>query len=249
MRKAVLSLLLALVTIASSGAWAASKPSITSAVADFQTNQISIVGVNFGTVSPYVTLDGLVATVVTFTPTTILADLPSGIAPGSYVLSVKNKSDNLVATFDATIGNAGPQGPQGAQGPQGQTGATGPQGPQGPQGPAGQGSVIQNSLLFYNVGANMTAQAAAGCGAGGYPIGGSCGSAEGLPNSYYITLNGSGLSGDQSAWICKAVNTDLFNAHPIAYGATCVYPTNGPIHNGKAPAPTVKVAPLPKAIE
>jgi hypothetical protein len=37
-------------------------------------------------------------------------------------------------------------------------------------------------------------------------------------------VNGSGLSGDGSAWICKVSNIDLFNAHPVAYGSVCSYP-------------------------
>ncbi len=193
--------------LTSTAVWAASKPSITSAVANFQTNQITITGVNFGTASPYVTLDGLAASVVTYTPTTVVADLPNGIAPGSYVLTLQNKTDNLVATFDATLGTTGPQGAQGPQGPQGATGQQGPQGaagatgPQGPQGPPGQGDVLQNSIYLYTLPAGFQFLEELSCNTGGFPVGGSCGSAEGFGPMSSVTVNGSGLSYDQTLWV------------------------------------------------
>ena len=251
---AVFTVLLALVCFTaafSPNAWAA-KPTITSAVANFQTNQITITGTNFGTAKPYVTLDALAATVVTYTPTTVVADLPSGITPGAYLLSLTNKVNNLIGTFDVTLGTAGPQGAQGLQGAQGPAGPAGPQGPQGLQGPPGPGSSVQNMLYIFSVAPLTAIIAPAQCNFGGYPVGGSCGSADGLPGSAQMIVNGSGLSGDQTQWICKVVNTDPFSAHPMAYGATCVYPTNSPALRAGKPkqlAPTVMAISKSRLIE
>ncbi|MEA2162751.1 MAG: hypothetical protein QOK37_878 [Thermoanaerobaculia bacterium] len=99
--------------------------------------------------SPAVTLNGSSLT-VTSSAGAMDAVLPSGIAPGSYLLTVScgnATADN--ADFEVTLGAVGPQGakgdtgaqgPIGLQGPKGDTGATGPQGiagPQGLQGPVG----------------------------------------------------------------------------------------------------------------
>jgi Collagen triple helix repeat (20 copies) len=113
------------------------KPAIVSADANFQTNQITIIGSHFGNSQPYVTLDGQAATVVTHTPTNVVVDLPSDITPGAYLLTLQNQSDNLTGSFDVTLGTVGPQGPTGPQGAQGPTGPTGPQGPQGSTGATG----------------------------------------------------------------------------------------------------------------
>ena len=92
------------------------------------------------------------------TQTTIVATLPPGLTPGTYLLILSTSpmaSD--YDSFDITIGGGGggvlgPQGPQGSPGPQGprgdtgvagaqgvpgSPGATGSQGPKGDTGPAG----------------------------------------------------------------------------------------------------------------
>lgn len=74
-------------------------------------------------------------------------------------------------------------------------------------------------------------------------MGGTCGSAEANPASSSITVNGSGLSGDGLYWICKVTNTDLFNAHPIAYGALCSYPVNAPLTKRK-PKSRLEMSPI-----
>jgi microcystin-dependent protein len=138
---------------------------IVSTEADYAIGKLFIKGRNFGVTTPGVTLNGLPLTVMTSTSGAgeIQAMLPAGIAPGSYLLVVSfgtNASD--VASFDATIGAAGPVGPKGdkgdtgttgsqglkgdtgargdtgAQGPKGDTGATGSTGAAGPEGPQGQ---------------------------------------------------------------------------------------------------------------
>lgn len=121
-------------------AFAGSSPSILSAVANFQTNQLTITGSNFGSATPKVTLDGTALQIISHSTTSVVATLPSGTNPGAYLLTLANANDGLKVPFDVTLGTAGPQGPQGIPGPQGVQGSQGPegvQGPQGPQGPAG----------------------------------------------------------------------------------------------------------------
>jgi hypothetical protein len=123
--------------------YAASAPAIVSAVANFQTNQLTITGSDFGSAAPKITLDGSKLQVVSDSATTVVATLPTGTNPGGYLLTLTNAADGLKVAFDVTLGTAGPQGPQGPQGSQGVPGPQGPQGvqglqgPQGPQGPAG----------------------------------------------------------------------------------------------------------------
>ena len=66
----------------------------------------------------------------------IVATLPSGLAPGTFDLTVTNSSGNSVV-FDLTYGAIGPQGPAGAAGPTGAQGPAGPIGATGPQGARG----------------------------------------------------------------------------------------------------------------
>jgi hypothetical protein len=99
-------------------------------------NQIIINGGGFSNsgLAPTVILNnGSLAPLVSFTATTIVANLPRGIPAGSELLVITN-SDGLSVQFEVAFGEVGPQGPMG---PQGLTGATGPAGPQGQQGPSG----------------------------------------------------------------------------------------------------------------
>jgi len=114
---------------------------IDNATANYTTNQLTITGSGFATTAPAVKINGASVTVVSHNTTKIVVDLPSGLAAGSYLLSVTQGT--TTTSFDLTLGAVGPQGPQGPAGPAGPAGAegpsgpTGPQGPQGPQGPAG----------------------------------------------------------------------------------------------------------------
>lgn len=122
-------------------AWAAGGPAIFTAVINSSSSQITITGQNFspaGT-APTVTLVPARLTLVSFTNQNIVANVPTGFAPGSYLLVVTN-SNSQTGGFDVTLGNAGPPGAPGPAGPQGATspqGAAGPAGAQGPAGPAG----------------------------------------------------------------------------------------------------------------
>ncbi len=121
-------------------AWGATL-SIYSTVVDTSNNQITVTGQNFSPsgLAPTVKFAGSLLSLVSFSSTTIVANLPSGFAPASYSLTVTN-SNSQSATFSVTLGAVGPQGPQGppgVQGVPGPRGARGLQGVPGPQGPPG----------------------------------------------------------------------------------------------------------------
>ena len=115
---------------------------VLSAAADDSLGVLTINGVNFGKKRLVVTLEGRGLVVLSQTQSRILAGLPVGIRPGSYVLTVSHNYSwtGGWSAFEVTIGAVGPQGPQGEQGPQGIQGIQGNDGPQGgigPQGPIG----------------------------------------------------------------------------------------------------------------
>ena len=104
--------------------------------------QINITGQNLSPsgLAPTVAFAHTGLSLLSFTNRSIVAKLPSGLAPGSYSLTVTNSSSET-ATFSVTIGAVGPTGPQGPPGPQGlqgSSGATGSNGSQGPPGAQGQ---------------------------------------------------------------------------------------------------------------
>lgn len=109
------------------------KPIIDSAVPNYGTSQLTIVGTGFTGTKLTVKLDGTALTVISSTATQIVTNLPAG--SGSFLLSVE--AGSATGTFDLTLGVAGPQGPQGPQGPLGPQGAQGEPGPQGAQGSQG----------------------------------------------------------------------------------------------------------------
>ncbi len=111
---------------------------INSAQANLLTNTIAISGRNFGNQQPVVNLDATSLVVTSFSPTAIQANLPAGLAPGSYHLVVgSGREFPRFGLLDVTIGSVGPGGPQGPAGPAGPQGSQGPQGSPGPQGVAG----------------------------------------------------------------------------------------------------------------
>ena len=120
-------------------------PTITNTTINYSTNQITITGTLFtsgGT--PTVTFNEVKITLGSANNIQIVANLPSGLSPGTYLLKVINPTiPNQPGLFDVTFGAVGPQGPMGAQGltgltgPQGAAGAAGPIGPPGPTGPIG----------------------------------------------------------------------------------------------------------------
>ena len=101
--------------------------------------QMTVKGTGFGAVAPTVSLDALPLALLSHTPTVVVATLPVGITPGSYLLQVTNNSatGHPSVLFEATVGATGPTGPTGPQGPVGANGPAGPAGPAGANGPAG----------------------------------------------------------------------------------------------------------------
>jgi hypothetical protein len=97
-------------------------------------NQLTIVGSNFGSIQPVVTLDDVLVMVISYSNTMVVAQIPNSVVPGSYTLVVANGQNGQSGTSVTTIGAVGPQGPSGPQGPAGPQGPTGPQGPAGPPG-------------------------------------------------------------------------------------------------------------------
>jgi Collagen triple helix repeat (20 copies) len=118
-------------------------PVITSATADLSSELVTIRGQNFGS-HPRVALALTELRVVNAAPDEILAVLPAGLEPGTYLLRVacglrrhQAPSSDQVSTFDLAIGTAGPEGPMGPRGQEGPIGPVGPDGLPGPVGPSG----------------------------------------------------------------------------------------------------------------
>lgn len=109
---------------------------ITSASADLDQSLILIRGQNFlgpkGQDAPQVTLAGSAVAVVNANDAEIVAVLPAGVEPGTYLLTV-SRGPSLVKSWatDLAIGTVGAEGPAGPVGP------TGPAGPVGPEGAPG----------------------------------------------------------------------------------------------------------------
>ena len=115
-------------------------PEITESQVNYSANTLTILGRNFDTTKGTVSLAGTNLVIDSWNATQIVATLPSGIAPGSYLLTVALPMEfglTRSATLDVTLGAVGPQGPQGIAGPNGPAGATGATGATGPAGPAG----------------------------------------------------------------------------------------------------------------
>ena len=86
-------------------------------------NLITIRGSNFGDTAPSFVLGGHPLDVIGSTYEEVLAELPDGIAAGSYLLRVSREPNREPFTlFEVTIGAAGPQGEKGEVGPQGPVG-------------------------------------------------------------------------------------------------------------------------------
>lgn len=130
-----------------------SSPVITHAEIDYSTMTIYVYGSDFGTRKPTMMLGDTQLTLLSWQPEWVSAQLPSGIDPGSYNLTLFCTSRHHHRTTEASLsvaievdsqqgqlGPAGPMGltgPAGPQGPAGPPGPAGPMGPQGPQGPIG----------------------------------------------------------------------------------------------------------------
>ena len=82
--------------------------SIYSAIANSANNQITVVGVGFGPQpgrgAPSVSFNGASLTLVSFTDTTIVANLPAGLVAGTYHLAVTNSGKDS-AYLDVALGD------------------------------------------------------------------------------------------------------------------------------------------------
>ncbi|MGH9941888.1 MAG: IPT/TIG domain-containing protein, partial [Pyrinomonadaceae bacterium] len=91
---------------------AANQLAITRAETDTGLSQLTITGLNFGDDAPQVKLEGVPLTLITSTPTQIVAFLTPGLQPGTYLLTVsRGRRERENAVFHVTIGATGPQGP------------------------------------------------------------------------------------------------------------------------------------------
>ena len=122
----------------------AATPVVNSGTINYSTNQIMLAGSGFepNKTKPTVAFNGSTLTVSTFSNTQVTATLPTGLASGTFDLTVTNSQGNSVnfnMTYGATgaQGPAGPVGPTGPQGPAGLSGATGATGASGPRGLTG----------------------------------------------------------------------------------------------------------------
>ena len=90
-------------------------------------NLITIRGSNFSDAAPAVALGGHPLDVIGNTQEELLAELPEGLAAGSYLLRLSREPNRQPFTlFEVTIGAAGPRGDKGEVGPQGPAGPPGP---------------------------------------------------------------------------------------------------------------------------
>ncbi len=130
----------------------ADPPTITSATANATKTVLTVVGTNLAQQGdnnhPLIAvLDGMNLTITSSTATGLTANLPPGLAPGSYRLYVDTagtvSDQGHLATLDVTLpatgspGATGATGAAGATGPQGTPGTAGAAGATGAAGPAG----------------------------------------------------------------------------------------------------------------
>src|SRR5579871_1270018 len=104
-RQAGVSVLAAIFMVVTPAAWSASAPVIYSTVINTALNQITITGQNLSPTSmpPGVAFNSQNLTLVSFTNTTVVANLPASLQAGSYALVVVN-SNKQAATFSVAFG-------------------------------------------------------------------------------------------------------------------------------------------------
>jgi Phage Tail Collar Domain/Collagen triple helix repeat (20 copies) len=105
-------------------------PVILSAVADLPGETLTVRGRGFGDAPPAVRLGGVDIAVLNSNPFEILAALPPGLEPASYLLTVARagRHGRRSEAFEVTLGNGGAMGPTGPTGDKGDPGEPGPQG-------------------------------------------------------------------------------------------------------------------------
>ena len=157
MRKLALPALLLLTPLfAAAAATTTISPVVNSVTVSYTSKEITVNGSGFLPVktAPTVLFNNTKLTLVSDTNTKIVAHLPSGVAAGTFDLTVTNSEANKFV-FDVTYGATGPEGPagpKGATGAQGVPGPAGPTGPTGPQGPPGVLSYSDNGIAGATMG-------------------------------------------------------------------------------------------------
>ena len=104
---------------------------VNAVVADAGLTRITVRGVAFPTPTArnllvYLRGSRLPLTILGGDASTIEAQLPAGLDPGSYMVVVTDLRGAELDSFAATLGSSGQQGPTGPAGPQGVPGPTGP---------------------------------------------------------------------------------------------------------------------------
>jgi len=120
---------------------------VTTVRVDVVAQLLTVSGRNLGPQhAPRLSLAGKLLKLLRVTPTEIVAALPSGLAPGTHVLSILGRGFDRAWVVDVAVSPPaipGPPGPKGDRGERGEVGLAGPKGnpgnpgPPGPPGPAG----------------------------------------------------------------------------------------------------------------
>src|ERR1044072_7088718 len=98
----------------------ASQLLIKRAQANAALTQLTISGENFGKAAPAVAFEGSPLALVSHTQTQLVATLPAGVQPGSYLLNVsRGQAPTESDSFDVTLGAVGPKGEKGDKGDKG----------------------------------------------------------------------------------------------------------------------------------
>jgi len=176
---------------------------IVDATGDLQAGTLTLNGANFGASAPMVTLGGFAGPLVltSATPTHVVATLPAGVAPGSYLVTLTpplGVAEEFWVTLGAQ-GAVGPQGPQGIPGPPGATGATGATGSTGATGPAGADGVsgLETVNASTGIGAGQQIIGTLYCPAGKKVVGGGWNTSG---SSYQVYVTASAPTADGGGW-------------------------------------------------
>ena len=88
-------------------------PAISNVIENPAGTQITVNGMNFGTETPEVWLGTTVLTVTQSSATSVVVDLPGGLAAGANLLRLESEHPRRTRFFEAAIGQIGPVGATG----------------------------------------------------------------------------------------------------------------------------------------
>jgi hypothetical protein len=212
----------------------AQTPVIDDATVNLTTGKMTLAGSNFSPtgVAPTVTVGGTSETVASFSNTSIVVDVSTTLAAGTYLATVTN-SVPAAGSADVTVGAVGPQGPAGATGPTGPAGpagakgATGATGATGPAGPAGAKGATGATGAKGATGATGPAGATGAKGATGAT--GATGPTGPQGPAGTITLPFSGSAAGTDSSVLDITNTSAAHSAVAGHGAQPPFlgPTGG----------------------